>query len=182
MLSRYRATGADLPFGRPLSGHGVRMEGYFWRLTLPDADQVVIALNGVNRAADGSWATLGLAALRGGFVRTVAHPSAWADPDTFGADAGAAFHADLSHLRVDLGPGARLDVRITDQVRWPRRLFGGSSYFHVQRAGGLRRLRRRDRHRGPTEHRGHRRRRVAAGRHPAPVGEPGQLPGSGRGG
>ena len=29
LLSRYRATGADLPFGDPTRAHGVDMEGYF---------------------------------------------------------------------------------------------------------------------------------------------------------
>ena len=32
-LRLYRATGADLPFGDPLTAHGVAMEGYFWRFT-----------------------------------------------------------------------------------------------------------------------------------------------------
>lgn len=131
MLSRYRATGADLPFGSLLAGHGVRMEGYFWRFTLPETGQVVIALNGVNRSADGPWATLGLADLRSGFLRTVAYPTAWADPKTLGAYAGDAFQGDGRHLRVDLGADARLDVRVADHAHWPRRPFGGSSFFQM---------------------------------------------------
>ena len=131
MLSRYRATGADLPFGDPLPAHGVRMEGYFWRFTQPTTGQVVVALNGVNRADDGTWATLGLAGLRGGFLRTVAHPDGWADPAVLGAHAGAAFHGDADRVRVDLGTDARLDVRITRPVPWSRRMFGGSSHFQA---------------------------------------------------
>lgn len=131
MGTRYRATGADLPFGRLLPAHGVRMEGYFWRFTQPGARQVVIALNGVNRAVDGAWATVGLADLRGGFLRTVAHPQGHADPWTLGSIAGEAFQGDAHHLKVDLGADARLDVRITDQMWWPRRMFGGSSYFQM---------------------------------------------------
>ncbi|ELB91551.1 hypothetical protein Rwratislav_18634, partial [Rhodococcus wratislaviensis IFP 2016] len=59
LLRAYRATGADLPFGNVLAAHDVAMEGYFWRFTQPATGQVVIALAGINRAADGHWATLG---------------------------------------------------------------------------------------------------------------------------
>ena len=131
VFSRYRATGADLPFGDPVRAHGVRMEGYFWRFTHLESGQVVVALNGVNRADDGSWATLGLAGLRGGFLRTSAHPQGWADPSALGAHAGTAFRGERGRVRVDLGPDARLDVRITDHAHWPRRVFGGSSFFQV---------------------------------------------------
>lgn len=58
---RYRATGADLPFGDPLRAHGVAMEGYFLRVTDRDRGRALIALIGINRGPDGHWATLGLA-------------------------------------------------------------------------------------------------------------------------
>ncbi|TQF68572.1 hypothetical protein FK531_12160 [Rhodococcus spelaei] len=142
----YRRTGADLPFGDPLRAHGVAMEGYFWRFTLPESDRVVIALCGVNRAADGSWATLGLAGHPNGFLRTAAYPVATADPDRLGAAAGTAFVGERDRLRVDLGPDARLDVRITNPAPWPRRVFGGSGvlqsvpalnqYWHPWLLGG----------------------------------------------
>lgn len=61
LLRRYRATGADLPFGDPLRAHDVAMEGYFLRVTDRERGRVVIALIGVNRGPDGHWATLGLA-------------------------------------------------------------------------------------------------------------------------
>ena len=61
LLRRYRATGADLPFGDPLRAHGVAMEGYFLRITDRERGRVAIALIGVNRGPDGHWATLGLA-------------------------------------------------------------------------------------------------------------------------
>lgn len=136
MVERYRRTGADLPFGDPLAAHGVAMEGYFWRFTQPETGRVVIALCGVNRAGDGTgtddrWATLGLAAHPGGFVRTVAHPVADADPNGLGASAGTAFDGDLRRVRMDLGEDARLDVRVTPSRPWPRRRFGGSSVFHT---------------------------------------------------
>lgn len=131
MTSRYRASGADFPFGDPLRAHGVAMEGYFWRFTQPRTSQVIIALNGVNRANDGSWSTLGLAELRTGFVRTVAAASGFADPDRLGAHSGKNFRGEPNSLVVNLGDDARLDVRISKHVRWPRAMFGGSSYFQM---------------------------------------------------
>lgn len=130
LLTRYRAGGADLPFGDPLPAHGVAMEGYFWRITDAARERVVIALIGVNRHATGEhWSTLGLGAHPIGFLRTAAHPEGFADPDALGASAGTAFHGTRDAVRVDLGPDARLDLRITEPVPWPRRSFGGSSVF-----------------------------------------------------
>lgn len=131
LLDRYRSTGADLPFGDPLRAHDVAMEGYFWRFTLPASGRVLIALIGINRAADGTWSTLGLASHPNGFLRTVAHPEGVADPEALGASAGTAFHASADRVVVDMGPDARLDVRISDPVRWSRRFFGGSSVFQA---------------------------------------------------
>lgn len=130
LTARYRATGADLPFGDPLPAHGVAMEGYFWRFTQPATDEVVIALCGVNRGPTGSWSTLGLAGHPGGFLRTAAHPEGSANPDALGASAGAAFRGEPRRLRVDLGPDAMVDVRVADPAPWPRRRLGGSSLFH----------------------------------------------------
>ena len=128
---RYRASGADLPFTSPLGAHGVAMEGYFWRFTDPATGHVVIALNGVNRGPRGTWATLGLAGHPHGFLQTTAHPEGRADPHSLGAYAGDAFRGEADRLRVDLGPRARLDVRIHDAVPWPRRSLGGSSVFQA---------------------------------------------------
>ena len=107
------------------------MEGYFWRFSDPSTGRVLIALNGVNRAADGHWATLGVAAHPSGFLRTVEHPEGAADPDGLGASAGDAFAGSRDRLRVDLGPDARIDVVVRDRAPWPRRRLGGSSVFHV---------------------------------------------------
>src|SRR4051812_4403803 len=109
----YRASGADRPFGDPLPAHGVAMEGYFWRFTDRESGRVLIALNGVNRAQDGTWATLGVAAHPSGFLRTVVHPVGSAATDGLGAYAGDAFAGTASDLHVDLGADARIDVRIT---------------------------------------------------------------------
>ncbi|CAM3987210.1 tocopherol cyclase family protein [Smaragdicoccus niigatensis] len=125
----YRASGADLPFGDPRRAHGVAMEGYFWRFTLPDSDRCIIALIGVNRSAEATWSTLGLGSYPNGFLRTTAHPEGFADPDKLGATAGTAFQASIDRVQVDLGPDAKLDVRIVDREEWPHRPFGGSSIF-----------------------------------------------------
>ena len=131
LTDRYRATGADLPWSDQLRAHpGVRMEGYFWRFTAPrDDGRALIALCGVNRADDGYWSTLGLAAHPSGFLRAVAHPEGRADPERLGASAGDAFDGGGDRLRVNLGEDARLDVRVTEHQPWGRRRFGGSSYF-----------------------------------------------------
>lgn len=154
LLRRYRATGADLPFGDPRRAHGVAMEGYFLRLTDRDRGRVVIALIGVNRGPDGHWATLGLASdevqarvedhgvrrAGGGTpsssspsvtssLRLAAAPDGWADPDRIGARSGEQFEYRPDGVRVDLGEGARLHVDITDPVEWPNRAVGGSSLF-----------------------------------------------------
>ena len=76
----------------------------------------MIALIGVNRGPGGSWATVGLAGHPNGFLRTVAHPEAFADPTRLGAHAGDAFHGVELRIQVDLGPGARLDVNVDDPV------------------------------------------------------------------
>jgi hypothetical protein len=67
------------------------MEGCFWRFSDLASGRVLIALNGVNRAADGYWATLGLAGRPSGFLRTVEHPEGAADRSGLGASAGDAF-------------------------------------------------------------------------------------------
>ncbi|MDV7353078.1 tocopherol cyclase family protein [Rhodococcus oxybenzonivorans] len=129
LLRAYRATGADLPFGNLLAAHGVAMEGYFWRFTQPATGQVVVALAGINHATDGQWSTLGLAAHPSRFLRTDAYPEGHAESAGLGAFAGKAFRGTADRVQVDLGPDARLDVRVTDRVGWPHRRFGGSSVF-----------------------------------------------------
>lgn len=132
MFAPYRGTGADLPFQDPRRAHrGVAMEGYFWRITDAASGRAAIALIGVNRGPNGPWATVGLAAHPGRFIRVAALPGAEADGRRLGARSGAAFAGDGSSLRVDLGPDARLDLRFEDPVPWPRRSFGGSSVFQV---------------------------------------------------
>jgi tocopherol cyclase len=130
LLRAYRATGADQPGGDPLLAHGVAMEGYFWRFTDVARARSVIALIGVNQGPRGPWATLGLAAWPGSHLAIAAREGAYADPVRVHAASGDAFDGDDRRVLVDLGPDARLDVRLHDLVRWPRRRWGGSSIFH----------------------------------------------------
>lgn len=131
LLTAYRGTGADLPFRDPTLSHpGVAMEGYFWRVTVPETGQSVIALIGVNQGPRGPWATLGLAGHPQGSLAVDAHKGATADPVRLGAAAGTAFVADSQTVRVDVGPDHRLELDVADPVRWPSGRLGGSSVFH----------------------------------------------------
>ena len=62
----YRSSGADLPFGPLTSGHGVAMEGYFWRFTDTAEQRVVTALIGVQQSSQGPWALSGWALIPDG--------------------------------------------------------------------------------------------------------------------
>jgi hypothetical protein len=145
LLRQYRATGADLPFGNRELAHDVAVEGHYWNLTDVRAGRTVIAFAGINASAEGHWANLGLAASNG-FIRTLDFPTASADPERFGVRAGTAFRADEGHLHVDLGPDARLDLRIDDLIRIPQARCGGisrgqtipglSQYWHPWLLGG----------------------------------------------
>ena len=128
----YRSTGADLPFDNPLRSHATGMEGYFWRVTLPESGQVVVALIGVNDdKAGGTWATVGLASHPSGFLRAAALDGATADIHGLGArTTDGRFVADGNRVHVDLGPNAQLKLEVDNQVPWPRRRVGASSWFH----------------------------------------------------
>jgi tocopherol cyclase len=128
----YRSSGADLPFGSFTGSHGVAMEGYFWRFTDAASHRVVTALIGVQRSGRGPWALVGLGAHPGRFWRDGVLMDAHARPDGPGARAGSLFFGDDRRVVVDLGPDARLDVTLSDLLRWPRRRpFGGSSWFQM---------------------------------------------------
>jgi hypothetical protein len=144
-LSAYRRTGADPPFGDPRRAHGTRFEGYYWRLTDAAAGRVAIALCGVCRDARGPWAIVAFAS-SDGVVRSRIEP--FAEVSFRGVDvrAGASLAASAESLRVDLGPDARLQLRIEEGVEWPRRAFGGvgpaqivpglPQYWHPHLLGG----------------------------------------------
>jgi len=130
-LRRYRATGADLPFGDPLPWHGVSMEGYFWRLTDPATGRVVIALTGINTPADGpAWATVGIAAEPEGVLETAEMDDAWADPERVGIRVGDHVLAGDQHVRMAVGESS-INIAISAARPWPHRSFGGSSIFQM---------------------------------------------------
>src|SRR5215212_4228792 len=127
MLSLYRRTGADPPFVDPARGHGVGMEGYYWRFTDHDGGRVVIALCGV---CDEDWAVVAVAAHPGGFLRWELVERASVDFDGFGVRAGDVFAGDMTSLRVRL-PGGEIDAQITPEVPWPHRAFGALGVAHL---------------------------------------------------
>jgi hypothetical protein len=108
------------------------MEGYFWRVTDPHNGRALIALIGVNEDGKGGrWATVGLGGHPGGFLKAAALDGAEADPLALGArTSDGRFSGDSRRVKVDLGPQASLDLAIESPVGWPRRRFGGSSWFH----------------------------------------------------
>ena len=130
---RYRAAGADGPFGDPRRGHGIAMEGYFWRLSEPRSGRVIVALAGVCIGPQGPWANVALAAHPGGLLVRADVAGAWADPDGLGVQVGdGVLVADASRLSVDLGPGARMTVHFADRAEWPRRrALGGLGPAHL---------------------------------------------------
>ena len=144
-LSAYRRTGADLPFGDPRRAHGTDFEGYYWRLTDVAGGRVAIALCGVCRDSEGPWAVVALAR-SDGTVRSRIEPLAEVSWGGLGVRAGASLRGDANGLRVDLGPGARLDVSFSGTRGWPRRPWGGTGpgqlvpglpqYWHPHVLGG----------------------------------------------
>jgi hypothetical protein len=146
-LSWYRRTGADPPFGDQRRAHGTRFEGYYWRLTDAAAGRVAIVLCGVCRDAAGPWAIVALAAEPGGLVRSRIEPLAEVSFGSLGVRAGSSLSGSSEHLRVDLGEGARLELRFEERVEWPRRAFGGTGpaqivpglpqYWHPHLLGGV---------------------------------------------
>lgn len=128
-LDRYRSTGADLPFGDPLPAHGVASEGYFWRFSHAESGRSLATSIGVNRTGDNAWSAVTFAAHPVGTVRTEVSDGGFADSRELGAKVGTIFHGDTGRVEVDLGADAQLDARITDHHLWPRRAFGGASFF-----------------------------------------------------
>jgi hypothetical protein len=132
LARRYRATGADAPFGDPRRAHGVGMEGYFWRFSDVRSGRVIVALCGVSQAPDGTWANVGLAGHPGAFSQQFDISTAGADSRRLGVWAGEhAFRGGLDRVQVELGPEARLDVRVSQRHDWPRLPVGGCGAAHL---------------------------------------------------
>jgi hypothetical protein len=126
LLEAYRRTGADPPFGDPRRAHGVRFEGYYWRLTDAAGGRVAVVLCGVCRDAAGAWAVVALAAHPGGLVRSRIVEAPEVDFRALGVRAGDVLAGSADALRADLGPDARLDVTFHEPRGWPARTFGGT--------------------------------------------------------
>lgn len=91
----------------------------------------MIALSGVCQGPAGTWALNTLAAHPGGFARTKITPAATADPRTFGVRAASVLRGDAAALSVDMGPDARLGIKLRDAVTWPVRAFGALGLAHA---------------------------------------------------
>lgn len=120
------------------------MEGWFWRFTDTTNGGVVVALCGVNRHPNGSWATVAVAAHPGALVRSAAVEPAWASSEAFAVGAHDVLTADADSLRVRLDD-VQLSVEIHDPFGWPLRLGGGGlfsaipflgQYWHPHVLGG----------------------------------------------
>ena len=128
MLTKlYRRTGADPPFSDPARGHGVGMEGYYWRFSDAASGRVVIALCGV---CDRDWAVVAVAAHPGKFLEWQIVERADVDFDRLGVTAGEVLRGDERSLRVRL-PGAELDAAIAPEMPWPHRTFGALGPAHL---------------------------------------------------
>ena len=146
-VSLYRRTGADVPFGDPLPSHGTEMEGWFWRLTDPEAGRVVVALCSANRHPDGDWATAAIALHPGGVVRSAAVDTVTADRNHFavqGRSGTDCLNATTDRLEMEIGDCA-VDLTFRDEHRWPKAFGGGgvfssvpflNQYWHPYRLGG----------------------------------------------
>jgi tocopherol cyclase len=147
LVSIYRRTGADVPFGDPLPSHGTEMEGWFWRLTDPAEGRVVVALCSANRHPEGEWSTAAIALHPGGIVRSAAIDGVRADRTRFSVQAdsgGDLIDARREGLRMVLGD-TDVDLTFTDPYEWPKAFGGGgvfssvpflNQYWHPYRLGG----------------------------------------------
>lgn len=131
MLDRYRAAGADLPYGDPRGYHGAGMEGHFWRFTDAAAGRVVIVILAISRDRAGRpWSMVSLAAHPGGVVASATVADARAAARGLRVAAGSVLQATEQRLDVTL-PDAGLHVAFADPVPWPRRAFGALGPAHA---------------------------------------------------
>jgi tocopherol cyclase len=91
------------------------MDGSYWRFTWPDG-RVAVALCGVC----GDWALAGVA---GGGWRSRILDGVQRHGTSIRA--GAAWASEPERLRVDLASDCRVEARLHDVRRWPRRAWGG---------------------------------------------------------
>jgi tocopherol cyclase len=130
-LAAYRRTGADPPFGDPARAHGTAMEGYYWRVVDVEAGSVIVALCGVCRSSDETWATVAVAAHPGAFTRHALVAPARAERASFGAGAAGILRGSAEKLSVRLAGDAWVDLRLRSVTPWPRRAFGALGPAHA---------------------------------------------------
>lgn len=147
LVSIYRRSGADVPYGDPLPSHGTEMEGWFWRLSDPRDGRVVVALCSQNRHPAGDWSTAAIALHPGGVVASAAVDGVRASQTEFSvrADSGGnVIDASRDHLEMVLG-GTAVDLTFRDAYQWPKAFGGGgvfssvpflNQYWHPYRLGG----------------------------------------------
>lgn len=129
-MGRYRRLGADPPFGDSRRGHGISMEGYYWRLSDPASGRVIIALCGVCQSPDGPWAGVAVAAHPQGLLREGFASSAVAEPGRYGVRAADLLEAGQGRLDVDLGPDVAIHAQLTERTPWPRAAYGALGPAH----------------------------------------------------
>jgi len=130
LVSAYRRTGADVPYGNALPSHGTEMEGWFWRVSDEASGRVLIALCSVNRHRSGDWSTAAVGLYPSMVLRSGALGSAKAQDSPFLVTAGdesGNFTVGTDRIRFELGD-VRLNMEIHDPVGWPK-AFGGGGVF-----------------------------------------------------
>ncbi len=133
LVSAYRRTGADVPFGNPLPSHGTEMEGWFWRVSDEASGRVLIALCSVNRHPEGDWSTTAVGVHPGLVVRSAALAGAHAESTPFRVTAGDGagnFTVSADRVRFELGD-LRLTMEFTDRVLWPKAFGGGGAFSAI---------------------------------------------------
>lgn len=129
MLARYRRTGADLPFTDPRRAHGVAFEGWYWRLTQPATRHVLVVLVGINRAPDGTWATVGVAEHPTGAKAATAVQQARVSADGRRIEAGDALRVRDGEVEIALGD-VQARFAIVQRTEW-RGALGGIGLAHA---------------------------------------------------
>ena len=124
-----------------------RLEGWFWRVTVPASGRVVVALCGVNRHPGGDWATVAVALHPGDIVRSAALDDAHADTAHFALGAGTSGRpprglgrpAPCRPRRRPPRPALLRVLRLAQGVRRWRDLLGVpflNQYWQPYRLGG----------------------------------------------
>ncbi len=126
---RFRATGADLPFGDPAPAHGVGLEGWYVRVAEPRSGRVAAVMVGVATEPDGArWALVVAAVHPEGVVR---HVTVDGVPDLARAvRVGEAVQMDGRALRARVGE-VQVDLQMRPGAPLRPLLWGGLGPAHL---------------------------------------------------